>query len=163
MHERWSLIITSPLQTLHRVQHELDPFSMPRKTPALRSSDAKNMMYPVTAAGPYSHKAGYAAIGEAMGGLRYVVGDPSNPPSRTGISLGDTLAGTFGCIGGLMALHARERIGRGQVVDSAIYEAVLAVYAVTYPDSPPGNPPARVDSDCRSPCRSDRVCCAATS
>ena len=77
--------------------------------------------------GPYSHKAGYAAIGEAMGGLRYVVGDPSNPPSRTGISLGDTLAGTFGCIGGLMALHAREQTGRGQMVDSAIYEAVLAV------------------------------------
>lgn len=77
--------------------------------------------------GPYSHKAGYAAIGEAMGGLRYVVGDPANPPSRTGISLGDTLAGTFGCIGGLMALHAREQTGRGQVVDSAIYESVLAV------------------------------------
>lgn len=77
--------------------------------------------------GPYSHKAGYASIGEAMGGLRYVVGDPSTPPSRTGISLGDTLAGTFGCIGGLMALHARERTGHGQIVDSAIYEAVLAV------------------------------------
>ncbi len=43
MHERWSLIVTSPLQTLHRVQHELDPFSMPRKIPTVRSSDAKNM------------------------------------------------------------------------------------------------------------------------
>ncbi|NNM73097.1 CaiB/BaiF CoA transferase family protein [Enterovirga aerilata] len=77
--------------------------------------------------GPYSRNAGYGAIGEAMGGLRYVVGDPSNPPSRTGISIGDTLAATFACLGGLMALHARERTGRGQVVDSAIYEAVLAV------------------------------------
>ena len=77
--------------------------------------------------GPYAQKAGYGAIGEAMGGLRYVVGDPSNPPSRTGISIGDTLAATFACLGGLMAIHARERTGRGQVVDSAIYEAVLAI------------------------------------
>ena len=77
--------------------------------------------------GPYSKNAGYGAIGEAMGGLRYVVGDPSNPPSRAGISIGDTLAATFACLGGIMAIHARERTGRGQVVDSAIYEAVLAV------------------------------------
>ncbi|MDR5744613.1 CoA transferase [Caballeronia sp. LZ029] len=77
--------------------------------------------------GPYSQRAGYGSIGEAMGGLRYVVGDPSTPPSRMGISIGDTLAATFACIGGLMALHARERTGRGQMVDSAIYEAVLAV------------------------------------
>jgi len=77
--------------------------------------------------GPYAAKAGFGAIGEAMGGLRYVVGDPSTPPSRTGISLGDTLAATFACLGGLMALHAKERTGRGQMVDSAIYEAVLAV------------------------------------
>jgi formyl-CoA transferase len=77
--------------------------------------------------GPYAHKAGYGSIGEAMGGLRYVVGDPAAPPSRMGISIGDTLAATFACIGSLMALHHRERTGRGQVVDSAIYEAVLAV------------------------------------
>jgi formyl-CoA transferase len=77
--------------------------------------------------GPYSTKAGYGAIGEAMGGLRYVVGDPSSPPSRMGISIGDTLAATFACLGGLMALHNVERTGRGQVVDSAIFEAVLAV------------------------------------
>ena len=77
--------------------------------------------------GPYSTKAGYGAIGEAMGGLRHVVGDPSTPPSRMGISIGDTLAATFACLGGMMALHARARTGRGQVVDSAIYEAVLAV------------------------------------
>ncbi|KRE16679.1 CoA-transferase [Bosea sp. Root483D1] len=77
--------------------------------------------------GPYAGKAGYGSIGEAMGGLRYVVGDPLAPPSRMGISIGDTLAATFACIGGLMALHARDRLGRGQVVDSAIYEAVLAV------------------------------------
>ena len=49
--------------------------------------------------GPYAKKAGYGAIGEAMGGLRYVVGDPSTPPSRRGISIGDTLAATFGLSG----------------------------------------------------------------
>lgn len=60
-----------------------------------------------------------------MGGLRYVVGDPSTPPSRMGISIGDSLAATFACVGALSALHYREKTGRGQVVDSAIYEAVL--------------------------------------
>jgi formyl-CoA transferase len=75
--------------------------------------------------GPYAHRAGVGAIGEAMGGLRYVVGDPSSPPSRMGISIGDALAATFACVGALSALHYRERTGRGQMVDSAIYEAVL--------------------------------------
>jgi len=75
--------------------------------------------------GPYSRQAGLGAIGEAMGGLRYVVGDPSTPPSRMGISIGDSLAATFACIGALSALHHRDKTGRGQVVDSAIYEAVL--------------------------------------
>jgi formyl-CoA transferase len=77
--------------------------------------------------GPYAQKAGFGAVGEAMGGLRHVVGDPDRAPARAGISIGDTLAATFACLGGMMALHARERTGRGQVVDSAIYEAVLAV------------------------------------
>jgi crotonobetainyl-CoA:carnitine CoA-transferase CaiB-like acyl-CoA transferase len=77
--------------------------------------------------GPYAARAGYGAIGEAMGGLRYVVGDPSTPPSRMGISIGDTLAATFACLGALTALHHVQKTGRGQVVDSAIYEAVLAV------------------------------------
>jgi formyl-CoA transferase len=75
--------------------------------------------------GPYSKRAGFGAIGEAMGGLRYVVGDPSTPPSRMGISIGDSLAATFACVGALSALNYRAQTGRGQVVDSAIYEAVL--------------------------------------
>lgn len=75
--------------------------------------------------GPYSRQAGFGAIGEAMGGLRYVVGDPSTPPSRMGISIGDSLAATFASVGALSALHYREKTGQGQVVDSAIYEAVL--------------------------------------
>ena len=77
--------------------------------------------------GPYAHRAGFGAIGEAMGGLRYVVGSPDSPPSRVGISLGDSLAATYACLGAMMALHARTRTGRGQVVDSAIYEAVMAM------------------------------------
>lgn len=75
--------------------------------------------------GPYSRRAGFGAVGESMGGLRYVCGDPRTPPSRMGISIGDSLAATFACVGALSALHYRERTGRGQVVDSAIYEAVL--------------------------------------
>ncbi|MGD9599801.1 MAG: CaiB/BaiF CoA transferase family protein [Steroidobacteraceae bacterium] len=75
--------------------------------------------------GPYATQAGFGAIGEAMGGLRYVCGDPSTPPSRMGISIGDSLAATFASVGALSALHYREKTGRGQVVDSAIYEAVL--------------------------------------
>ena len=77
--------------------------------------------------GPYASRAGFGVVGEAMGGLRYVVGDPSTPPSRVGISIGDTLAATFAALGAMMALHNVERTGRGQVVDSALYEAVLAV------------------------------------
>jgi formyl-CoA transferase len=75
--------------------------------------------------GPYAHRAGFGAVGEAMGGLRYVVGDPSTPPSRMGISIGDELAAVHACIGALAALNYREKTGRGQVVDSALYEAVL--------------------------------------
>lgn len=75
--------------------------------------------------GPYSSRAGYGAIGEAMGGLRYVVGDPSAQPSRMGISIGDELAAVHACMGAMFAIHARERTGKGQIVDSAIYEAVL--------------------------------------
>jgi succinyl-CoA---D-citramalate CoA-transferase len=77
--------------------------------------------------GPYASRAGFGAVGEAMGGLRYVVGAPDAPPSRTGISIGDSLAATYAALGALMAVHARSRTGRGQVVDSAIYEAVLAM------------------------------------
>jgi len=77
--------------------------------------------------GPYAKRAGYGSIGEAMGGLRYVVGDPATPPSRMGISIGDSLAATFATVGALSALHHRDRTGEGQVVDSAIYEAVLGM------------------------------------
>lgn len=75
--------------------------------------------------GPYSQRAGYGGIGEAMGGLRYIVGEPDRPPSRVGISIGDSLAAVHACMGTLAALHHRDRTGRGQVIDAAIYESVL--------------------------------------
>lgn len=84
--------------------------------------------------GPYARRAGYGSIGEAMGGIRYLAGDPDRPPSRVGLSIGDSLAATFACVGVLAALHHRERSGRGQVVDSAIYEAVLAMMESTIPE-----------------------------
>jgi formyl-CoA transferase len=77
--------------------------------------------------GPYASRAGFGGIGEAMGGWRAIVGEPDRAPSRMGVSIGDSLAATYGCMGALAALHARERTGRGQVVDSALYEAVLQV------------------------------------
>ncbi|MEN9873868.1 MAG: hypothetical protein RL186_765 [Pseudomonadota bacterium] len=84
--------------------------------------------------GPSSHKAGYASVGEAMGGLRYVLGEPDRMPSRAGISLGDTLAATYATIGALAALEHRRKTGRGQVVDAAIYESCFAMMESLIPD-----------------------------
>lgn len=84
--------------------------------------------------GPYSDRAGFGGIGEAMGGWRYIVGDPDRPPSRMGVSIGDSLAATYGCMGALAALHARERTGVGQIIDSALYEAVLQVMESLIPE-----------------------------
>ncbi|MEM1021293.1 MAG: CoA transferase [Pseudomonadota bacterium] len=84
--------------------------------------------------GPYSQRAGYGSIGEAMGGMRNLAGDPSTPPSRVGLSIGDSLAATYACLGAMMALHRRHVTGKGQVVDSAIYEAVLAMMESTIPE-----------------------------
>lgn len=84
--------------------------------------------------GPYAERAGFGGIGEAMGGWRHIVGEPDRPPSRMGISIGDTLAATYGCLGALAALQARQRTGRGQIVDSALYEAVLQVMESVIPE-----------------------------
>ena len=84
--------------------------------------------------GPQSEKAGYGSIGEAMGGMRYLAGDPSLPPSRIGLSIGDSLAATYACLGALMALRHRDQKGEGQVVDSAIYEGVLAMMESVVPE-----------------------------
>lgn len=84
--------------------------------------------------GPYSGRAGFGGIGEAMGGWRAIVGDPDRPPSRMGVSIGDSLAATYGCLGALAALRHRDRTGEGQVVDSALYEAVLQVMESLVPE-----------------------------
>lgn len=84
--------------------------------------------------GPYATRAGYASIGEAMGGLRYLCGEPDRQPSRAGISIGDSLAATYACIGALSALHHREKTGEGQVIDASIYESVLGVMEAIIPE-----------------------------
>lgn len=96
--------------------------------------------------GPYRDRPGFGGIAEAMGGLRHVTGYPDRPPTRLGVSLGDSLAGLFGVIGALMALLHRERqrqqaprhedavSGYGQVVDVALYEAVFAVMESLLPE-----------------------------
>jgi formyl-CoA transferase len=75
--------------------------------------------------GPYRDKPGFGVVAEAMGGLRHLTGEPGRTPVRVGVSIGDTLAGLHGVIGVLTALHERQRSGRGQVVDVALYEAVF--------------------------------------
>jgi formyl-CoA transferase len=84
--------------------------------------------------GPYRERPGFGVIGEAMGGLRHVTGTPDRPPSRTGISIGDTLSALYGVIGALMALEARRKTGSGQVVDVALYESVFSVMESMLPE-----------------------------
>jgi crotonobetainyl-CoA:carnitine CoA-transferase CaiB-like acyl-CoA transferase len=84
--------------------------------------------------GPYRERPGFGVIGEAMGGLRHVTGTPDRPPSRTGISIGDTLSALYGVIGAMMALESRRTTGRGQVVDVALYESVFSVMESLLPE-----------------------------
>jgi crotonobetainyl-CoA:carnitine CoA-transferase CaiB-like acyl-CoA transferase len=84
--------------------------------------------------GPYAGRPGFASVAEGVGGLRYIVGDPDRPPVRTGLSIGDSLAGLHAVTGALIALHHRERSGQGQVVDTAIYESVFNMMESTLPE-----------------------------
>jgi formyl-CoA transferase len=84
--------------------------------------------------GPYCERPGFGVIGEAVGGLRYVTGTPDRPPSRVGVSIGDTLSALYGVIGALMALESRRKTGRGQVVDVALYESVFSVMESLLPE-----------------------------
>lgn len=77
--------------------------------------------------GPYSERAGFGVIGEAMGGWRYINGTPGQPQSRMGVSIGDSLCATYGALGALAALERRHRTGRGQIIDTSLYESVLQV------------------------------------
>jgi len=89
--------------------------------------------------GPYRDQAGFGAIAESMGGLRYVTGFPDRPPVRPNLSIGDALASLHGVVGVMMALHHRNanggrRSGRGQVVDVALYEAVFNMMEGALPE-----------------------------
>ena len=89
--------------------------------------------------GPMKDQPGFGAIGESMGGMRYVSGHPDRPPVRIGISIGDSVAALHGVIGAMMALRHRDATGgrgkgEGQVVDVALYEAVFNLMESTVPE-----------------------------
>ena len=85
--------------------------------------------------GPYRDLPGFGVIGEAMGGLRHLTGEPGRVPVRVGVSIGDTLAALHGAIGVLMALyHRKVHGGPGQVIDVALHEAVFNVMESTIPE-----------------------------
>ena len=84
--------------------------------------------------GPYRERPGFAAIGEAMGGMRYITGFPDRPPVRPNLSVGDTLASLHGVIGALLALHHVKSGGPGQVIDVALYESVFNVTESLLPE-----------------------------
>lgn len=76
--------------------------------------------------GPYSQRAGYGVIGEAVSGLRHLTGDPDRAPSRIAVSMTDYITGLYGAFGATLALLARERTGRGQYIDAALYECAFS-------------------------------------
>jgi len=84
--------------------------------------------------GPYRDRPGFAAIAEAVGGLRYVTGYPDRPPVRPNLSIGDTLASLHGVIGALLALRHIQNGGGGQVIDVALYESVFNVMESLLPE-----------------------------
>ena len=85
--------------------------------------------------GPRRDEPGFAAIGEAMAGLRYITGHPNEVPVRAGVSLGDTIAGLHGALGVLLALYERDaRGGQGQMIDVALYEAVFNLTGSLLPE-----------------------------
>jgi formyl-CoA transferase len=84
--------------------------------------------------GPYRERPGFAAIGEAMGGLRHITGFPDRPPVRPNLSIGDSLASLHGVIGALLALYHIQNGGKGQVIDVALYESVFNVTESLLPE-----------------------------
>lgn len=76
--------------------------------------------------GPYSARPGYGIVCEAVGGLRYIIGDPDRPPARANIGLTDYITGVYAAFGAIMALRHKERTGQGQYVDTALYECAFS-------------------------------------
>ncbi|RMG97798.1 MAG: CoA transferase [Deltaproteobacteria bacterium] len=75
--------------------------------------------------GPYASRPGFANVAEAFGGLRHLTAEPGRPPVRSGLSLGDTIAGLHAAFAALAAIYERDRSGQGQEVDVALYESVF--------------------------------------
>jgi len=86
--------------------------------------------------GPYASRPGFASVCEGVGGLRYVNGFPDGTPVRPNLSLGDTLAGMHAALGIVMACVHRmqDPNGRGQVIDTALYEAVFNMLEGVVPE-----------------------------
>jgi formyl-CoA transferase len=85
--------------------------------------------------GPYRDLPGFGVIGEAMGGLRHLSGEPGRTPVRVGVSIGDSLAALHGVIGILLALRHRDQNGgEGQMVDVALYESVFNMMESLLPE-----------------------------
>lgn len=84
--------------------------------------------------GPSRDRPGFGSVGESMGGIRYITGEPGQPPVPSNISLGDSLSSLYAVIGALMSLRARDQHGKGQVVDVALYEAVFSMLESTLPE-----------------------------
>jgi crotonobetainyl-CoA:carnitine CoA-transferase CaiB-like acyl-CoA transferase len=76
--------------------------------------------------GPYAGRPGYGVIGEAVSGLREMIGDPDRPPARVAVPLTDYIAGVYAAFGTTMALLHRERTGQGQCIDTALTEAAFS-------------------------------------
>ena len=76
--------------------------------------------------GPYSQRPGFGVIGEALSGLRHITGDPDRPPARVATSLTDYITGLYGAFGAVMAILAQRQTGRGQVIDTALYESAFS-------------------------------------
>jgi formyl-CoA transferase len=86
--------------------------------------------------GPYSPRAGFASVSEAMGGIRHINGFPGEPPPRMHISLGDSLAGMYAAQGILAALYKRDALGfgKGQVIDISLLEASFSLLESAVPE-----------------------------
>jgi len=84
--------------------------------------------------GPLADQASFGTIAEAVGGMRYLTGEPDRPPARVGLSLGDSIAALYGVVGGLLALHARGRTGLGQIVDVALADSVFSLLEGALPE-----------------------------
>lgn len=115
--------------------------------------------------GPYRDRPGYASVAEAVGGLRHLTGHAGEIPVRANVSLGDTLAGLHTALGVLAALYARDaKGGAGQVVDTALYEAVFSVLEGVVPEhagagvvrQPAGHTVSGIVPSNVYPCRGDK-------